>query len=208
MDNRNSYQLPAKQDNGQSQGPGMPSFFSDDLPTQPTSKSPNRKKTIVLLAIGSVFLLGTSTVALLGYLSRPLCLTVADYQTITGNAYQDDSFAPKDNFYTYKAAFQQHSADYEVSSKSSTLAFIKKLGNFISVHHDTSMIITLTSDYTSNHDEQIAQDRLYALKAALAKAGVPETSIILETPAYIDAESDADLMALTFMTVTSSSECR
>lgn len=194
-------------------GEFAPPSATQVTPPEPPKKS-SKKKFVLIVGACMVLVSGTTAAVLLtDYFSRPVCLTTEDYKPLTGKTYDNSTLTSSEYFYTHIIEYNIDTQKYTDESKLATTNFIKKLGSFVKDRPEKLIQVTITSDYSSDADNESSLDRIYNLKIALQKAGVPDSSILLELPEYDpidipDEEGEPAPVARGSIAITSPANCR
>lgn len=174
--------------------------------------SPHQRKNI---QIASLFLFGMILVgsAIFVLFSRggstppttygTACLTVDDYKDLTGVTRQDE-LLPTENFYTYSVDFERGTDKY--TDGVATKKILKDLVAFYKSHEAASILVTLTSDYTTSSGEETATERIQRLTDDLVKYGMNENLIRHANPDLIVDSEDVEPSFAT-ITLTSTVDC-
>lgn len=131
------------------------------------------------------------------------CLTIDDYKDLTGKTRQDE-LLPTENFYTYSVDFEQSTDKY--ADGEATKKILKDLAAFYKSHTSSSILITLTSDYTTTAGEETAAKRIQRLTDDLVKYGMNENLIRHANPDQILDSEDVEPSFAT-ITLTSTVDC-
>lgn len=161
---------------------------------------------VCVLVIGGVFAL------LATYAPKPAstgkCLDSSQYEDFLGRKHED-TLRSQDNFYTQPVRFEAGTASYLAKDKSATDTFLKNIGALYQNNHgESSIVVSITSDYLSGGSEQIAKDRLTKLKQALVEYGVAESAIKTNEPQAITTEDEAATDVSAIISISSHSKCQ
>jgi hypothetical protein len=133
-----------------------------------------------------------------------VCLDTTDYKDLTG--VPASNLNPKLDFYTYAIEFNGTSTTYFNDGSPSSQTIIKTVGDFYKSHSKKSIVVTIDSLNSTATTQATATERLQTLKKDLLAAGVGESSIKANTPAFIESESDAKDVAT--IALSSRTDCR
>lgn len=184
-----------------------PSLYPEPT-SQPTTH--HRKRYIIITLI--VLVIAGALYAWYALSSQgPTCLTRGDYQTLSGEIFPDDApLAPSIDFYGFEIPFSENGTTYVDPA---TTSQIHTLGEFVTQHPQTSVIVTLQAMYrddaAANMSNLMAQ-RIRAVTDSLTSAGIPSTAIKTDVRAYTpDPYDDAlDSDNVVSLAITSSDVCR
>lgn len=184
-------------------------FDSIQQPLPSPKKSP---KLLLLGIMGVVILLAIIVgVVLAVFMTNSVrCLNVADYKTLTGTDAVEVS-TPPDEFYSTSIAFKDSSTDYDTNADSTQNGkeFIQKIADFYATNKaTTSILISLRSNYFSKDASIIAAAQINTVKADLLKAGLPESSLSVSSPLYIEPEDAITHPTETIIAISSASSCK
>ncbi len=166
-------------------------------------------KLVTIAIITALVLLGAGGAWYMMFVyNAPRCLTADDYASLTGVAYADQSFSPKDNFYSAVVEFSAEKPT-EAEPDSSGATTIGKIGEFAKKHPNKPIVVTIDSEYPESGSEELAAERLANIVSSLVAAGVPESSIVKNDPVPQQSEDEtSEAVSLATLRVTSSETCQ
>lgn len=178
----------------------QPGWFASTPQTSmplPQRKAPVRIIVILLLLAAIIMAVIIATT-----LSRPRCLSVTDYKTLTGVTHAGD-LRSSAVFYTTPVTFQPDGSLTTASSDG-----LGTLGSFVKNHPEISTQLTIESSFSYPSAESSAKDNATAIKQALHREGVPVEIITIKQLGYIPAESPVPTTAQQSVSLTSAQQCR
>ncbi len=183
----------------------------------PTGPAPQKSSPKKLLIVSIAVIATLVFVAVISFLLfRPKsCLTATHYRDLTGITLEEQ-LSPTDNFYTRTYDFAPGTDRYAAEAKAASEKSFAKIGEFYRTHTgDTSIIITITSDFLSGTDDKAsASQRIAKLKGSLNQAGVPDSAIHTVEPTAFTADGELSgdseelKTAKAYLSITSDAACR
>ena len=182
------------------------------LPEMQPKKRHTKKWIILGVALIITLLLGVVAFFAIRTQMTPLCLTAADYATLTGESVVSETpFDPTIDFYGFDIPFVANSGSAYADENS--LVQIRSLGTFYRQHTSSSIAVSLQAMYVVRggvSTQPVVTERLTALTARLVSAGIKPDMISTHIKEYVedplgDSFMGADDVSLS---VTSNVGCR
>lgn len=184
--------------------PNLPPFPSDPLP-------PRRSKWKLVVIVIAGTLLAAGLLAYMAFArAEPAavgkCLNNSSYEDFLGIK-TDDRIDSQVNFYTRSVDFLPGETTY--SDETNINDFLKKVGVFYQNHQtESSITISITSDYLESHSDEVAKQRITKLKQELIDYGVAEAAISTDQPEAITSEDPEARDIAPIVSITSRSTCQ
>lgn len=140
---------------------------------------------ILFVVIGLILAVGLAFLALFVWCT-PGCLTAADYEMLTGSK-PDTAVDLVGGFYSESIDFETNSSDYTIDKMD---AAITGLGKFAKNKGNNSVFFSLSTEYYSDDDNLLANERLTAVRRSLVAAGVKGSAIVIEKPELVEPEDE------------------
>lgn len=173
-----------------------------DWLSTPQPKKPSRipyVATIISVAIIVAAVLVVTT------LSKPGCLTTADYEALTGVKYTG-TMQPTELFYTTPIAFS--TTENSTLTKGSS-GIIDAFSAFYKNRPNKSMHFTVDGTYSSGAQTASSNERVVAIQRALVSAGIPSTFVTTNQPSLVvREEDDSEITESYTISITSFEGCR